>query len=90
MALHLRLVNAVSGHVRRVTLFAALFAYAQPFFDGDKRTGRLAMNYELLRTGFHCVIVPAEREAKYVAAVAEMYRSGNATAYAGFLLQVEP
>lgn len=82
---HLRVVNAVSDHVLRAALFAALFAYAQPFFDGNKRTGRLAMNYELLRYGFDGIIVPAEREADYVAAVAKMYRDGDATTYIGFL-----
>lgn len=86
MTRHLRVVNAVSDHVLRAALFAALFAYAQPFFDGNKRTGRLAMNYELLRNGFHGIIVPAERETEYVAAVAEMYRDGDATRYTEFLV----
>lgn len=82
---HLRVVNAVSDHVLRAALFAALFAYAQPFFDGNKRTGRLAMNYELLRNGFEGIIVPAEREAEYVDVVAEVYHSGDASAYVEFL-----
>lgn len=86
MTRHLRVVNAVSDHVLRAALFAALFAYAQPFFDGNKRTGRLAMNYELLRNGFDSIIVPAEREAEYVSSVAEMYHDGNAVSYVEFLL----
>lgn len=83
---HLRVVNAVSDHVLRATLFAALFAYAQPFFDGNKRTGRLAMNYELLRNGFEGIIVPARHEAEYVTAVAATYRDGDATTYVEFLV----
>lgn len=44
------------------------------------------MNYELLRNGFDGIIVSAEREAEYVAAVAGTYQSGIATAYVGFLM----
>lgn len=69
-------------------MFAALFAYAQPFFDGNKRTGRLAMNYELLRNEFEGIIVLAGREAEYVTAVAEMYYSGDAMPYVEFLVSL--
>lgn len=43
------------------------------------------MNYELPRNGFEGVIVPASREREYVAAVAEMYRTADATPYTEFL-----
>lgn len=46
------------------------------------------MNYELLRNGFEGIIVPAERESEYVAAVAEMYRNGDGTAYIEFLVSL--
>ncbi len=43
------------------------------------------MNCELLRYGYAGIVVPAGREAEYVAAVAEMYRGGDAIAYIEFL-----
>jgi Fic family protein len=82
---HLRIIDASPDSVLRAMTIAALFAYAQPFFDGNKRTGRLAMNYELLVNGFDGIIVPASREREYVAAVAEMYRTADATPYTEFL-----
>lgn len=45
------------------------------------------MNYGLLRNGFEGVIVSAVREAEYVAAVAEMYRNGDAISYVKFLAE---
>ncbi len=82
---HLRIIDASPDSVLRAMTIAALFAYAQPFFDGNKRTGRLAMNYELLVNGFDGIIVPASREPEYVTAVAEMYRTADATPYTEFL-----
>jgi Fic family protein len=83
---HLARIYDFPNPVLRATAMAALFAYTQPFFDGNKRTGRLVMDYELLRYGFDGIIVPAEHEADYVAAVAKMYRGGDATAYVEFLV----
>lgn len=44
------------------------------------------MNYELLRYGYPGIVVPAESEAEYVTAVAEMYHSGDARRYIEFLV----
>lgn len=86
LASHLERLYLIRNVPLKAAVFAALIAYAQPFPDGNKRTGRLIMNAILLVNGFDGIVVPVFREPEYVAAVAEMYRTADATPYVEFLL----
>lgn len=83
---HLDRIYSIREPALVATVTAALFAYAQPFPDGNKRTGRLMMNASLLVNGQDAIFIPDSREREYVAAVAEMYRTADATPYVEFLL----
>jgi Fic family protein len=54
-------LNSVSAH-------HVEFERIHPFFDGNGRTGRLLLNYELLRMGLLPVGIPLEERARYGAA----------------------
>lgn len=42
-----------------------------PFTDGNGRTGRLLLNYELLRNGYAPIVIPKEERTRYFKLLAE-------------------
>ena len=54
-------------------LFAATmlgrFESLLPFFDGNGRTGRLLLNWQLLRAGFPLAVIQVEERARYLGAL---------------------
>ena len=59
-ALHAVLV-AAETHFR--------FESLHPFFDGNGRTGRLLLNWQLLRAGFPLTVIQVEERARYLDAL---------------------
>jgi len=45
------------------------FESLHPFFDGNGRTGRLLMNWQLLRAGFPLTVIQVEERARYLDAL---------------------
>ena len=41
------------------------FKSLHPFFDGNGRTGRLLLNWQLLRAGFPLTVIQVEERARY-------------------------
>lgn len=74
--------------VLRGATYAAFAAYNQFFFDGNKRTSRYMMNGELMSNGFDPILTPVSRKQEYNAALAVMYRTGDATAYIDFTVSL--
>ncbi len=51
--------------VLRATLLHGEFVKIHPFVDGNGRTARLLLNFELMRNGYLPIIIKAENRAKY-------------------------
>jgi len=74
-----------SGELHPVERAAKLhvdFVGIHPFVDGNGRTSRLLMNFELLRMGYLPVIIPVEKRFDYYDALDTAHTSGN---YSPFL-----
>ncbi len=55
--------------VLRATLLRGEFAKIHPFFDGNGRTSRLLLNFELMRGGYTPIIIKKEHRAQYYEAL---------------------
>lgn len=53
------------------------FVKIHPFVDGNGRTSRLLMNFELLKSGFPAVILPVEKRLEYYIALDRAHVDGN-------------
>ena len=73
-----------SAHERGIAtfLFCALHQF---FYDGNRRTGRLMMNGELLSAGWDAISVPTNRILEFNAAMIRFYDSREATEMMQFM-----
>jgi len=60
--------------------------YIHPFFDGNGRTARLAMNIVLMRAGYPLVVILKNDRKKYYRCLAQADK-GNHLSFAGFMAQ---
>jgi len=82
-------VNSVGPNLHPVEL-AAVFhhrlLYIHPFFDGNGRTTRLAMNVVLLQAGFPLVVILKNDRRRYYRLLGEADK-GNTTLFSTFIAQ---
>lgn len=55
--------------IQRIAQLHNKFVGIHPFIDGNGRTGRLIMNFELLKAGYQIAIIKAEQRAEYYQAL---------------------
>jgi len=63
--------------VERVALFHLLFESVHPFIDGNGRTGRLLLNFELSLSGFPAINVKFTDRKKYYDCFSSYYETGS-------------
>lgn len=63
--------------VERVALFHLLFEGIHPFIDGNGRTGRLLLNFELNSAGFPPINVKFTDRNKYYDCFSSYYETGS-------------
>lgn len=51
--------------VVRATLLHGEFVKIHPFIDGNEKTSRLLLNFELIKSGYTPIIIKNENRAKY-------------------------
>lgn len=73
-----------SAYERGIAAFL-FYASHQFFYDGNKRTGRLMMNGELLSAGLDAISVPANQLLQFNAAMIRFYDSQDGTEMMGFM-----
>ena len=67
----------------------AEFVRIHPFTDGNGRTSRLIMNYQLMAHGFLPVDIPAERRLSYYEALEEYAVHSNLAPFAEMIAELE-
>ena len=67
----------------------AEFVRIHPFVDGNGRTGRLIMNYQLLKSGYLPVSVAKENRLQYYNALEQYAVNGHLTDFANFVAELE-
>lgn len=67
----------------------AEFVRIHPFVDGNGRTGRLIMNYQLLKSGYLPVSVAKENRLDYYNALEQYAAGGNLTLFSDFIAELE-
>lgn len=67
----------------------AEFVRIHPFVDGNGRTSRLIMNYQLLLSGYLPVSVSKENRLDYYNALEQYAANGDLTLFADFIAQLE-
>lgn len=67
--------------------FHIMFEHIHPFEDGNGRTGRLLINYELIKQGQAPVIIPDELRVEYFNYIAEYDTEGLAKMFMKLQLQ---
>lgn len=67
----------------------AEFVKIHPFVDGNGRTSRLIMNYQLMRNGFLPVSVSKEEKLEYFNLLEEYAVNGNLALFADFIAELE-
>lgn len=63
--------------VERVALFHLLFEGVHPFIDGNGRTGRLLLNFELSKAGFPAINIKFADRRKYYDCFSSYYETGS-------------
>ncbi|MGF7047893.1 Fic family protein [Paenibacillus sp. DS2015] len=63
--------------VERAAKVHAEFVKIHPFIDGNGRTSRLLMNYELMKAGFPPAVIKANNRAQYYDALDHAHTTGN-------------
>lgn len=66
--------------IERIALFHLVFEGIHPFIDGNGRTGRLLMNFMLIRQGYPTIDVKFADRRQYYDAFDAYYRDGSADA----------
>lgn len=65
--------NYYGGNIfEKIAMFHIEFERIHPFEDGNGRTGRLLLNYELLKNDVPPVVIPTERRTDYFNMIANM------------------
>ena len=65
--------------LERAAIFHVEFIRIHPFADGNGRTGRLLVNYELVKNGYPTITIKATQRGEYLEAINEAVMTGNAT-----------
>ncbi len=81
--------NAELNPIELAAWTHAEFVKIHPFVDGNGRTSRLIMNYQLMRNGFLPVSINKEDRLEYFNLLEEYAVNGNLAPFADFIAELE-
>ncbi|WP_455423874.1 Fic family protein [Candidatus Contubernalis alkaliaceticus] len=73
--------------VERAVLLHGEFVKIHPFIDGNGRTARLLMNFELIKSGFPPAVIKAEKKLEYYEALDLAHTTGKYSRFIKLLSQ---
>lgn len=65
--------------IERAAILHIEFIRIHPFADGNGRTGRLLVNYELVKNGYPTITIKASQRGEYIDAINRAITTGDAT-----------
>ena len=72
--------------VERAAMVHGIFVKIHPFIDGNGRTARLLMNFELMKDGFPPTIIRNENRVQYYSALDHAHTTGDYERFIGMVV----
>lgn len=75
--------------IEKASMLHTEFVKIHPFIDGNGRTGRLLLNYELIKSGYVPAIIKNENKLDYYKAIREIDKNGDYKPFYGIVADLE-
>lgn len=74
--------------VARAALIHSEFVKIHSFVDGNGRTARLLLNFELMRNGYPPIVIEKEHRLAYYTALDETHMTGDFSRFVRFVVPI--
>ncbi|GBF76406.1 cell division protein Fic [Paenibacillus sp. 598K] len=74
--------------VERACLLHIEFVKIHPFIDGNGRTARLLLNFELMQNGYPPIVIEKEDRAEYYTALDVAHTTGDSSQFVGLVKRI--
>lgn len=74
--------------VARASLVHSDFVKIYPFIDGNGRTARLLLNFELMKNGYPPIVIEKEARAEYYSTLDEAHTTGDNEKFIAFISNI--
>ncbi|MFH0736213.1 MAG: Fic family protein [bacterium] len=81
--------NNYSHPLEKAALLHTIFVKIHPFVDGNGRTARLLLNFELMKNGYLPIIIKKENRLEYYASLDKAHISGDYTDFINITAKLE-
>src|SRR5690606_37840888 len=74
--------------IERASIIHVDFVGIHPFIDGNGRTARLLLNFELMKSGYPPIVIPKEKRSEYYTALDHAHTSGDKTMFISLVTDI--